>query len=134
FRVIDVVDGKVIFAPRGCSYVALSYVWGNQPGNVRASKTHMKNTADGESYLEIPGEGVPQTVRDAISVTKMLGERFLWVDALCIVQDDWEELRETIGAMDVIYAAATLTIVAASGTDSSSGLSRAFPSSHRTEQ
>lgn len=59
----------------------------------------------------------------------MLEERFLSVDALCIVQDRAEELAATLGAMDDIYAAGTLTIVASSGTNAGTGLAGALPSS-----
>ncbi|KAI1364065.1 heterokaryon incompatibility protein-domain-containing protein [Xylaria arbuscula] len=134
FRLIDVLEGRVVEAPQGCSYIALSYVWGACTGVVRASRSHLKKTLEGETYLDIPNAGIPRTVQDAMRVTEMMQERFLWVDALCIVQDDAEELAATLGAMDAIYAAATLTIVAASGTDAGTGLYGALPSSRHANQ
>ncbi|KAI3316950.1 heterokaryon incompatibility protein-domain-containing protein [Xylariaceae sp. AK1471] len=136
FRLIDVWDRKIIDAPEGCSYVALSYVWGQLPGVFRAKKNDIKATINdsGAAYLEIPKEGVPKTVQDAMRVTAMLGERFLWVDALCIIQDDVEELAATLRAMDMIYAAANITIVAASGTNAMYGLPGALPRSRQTSQ
>lgn len=48
---------------------------------------------------------------------KDLGERYLWVDALCIVQDNQEEMTKQIRQMDRIYGRALLTIVSASPED-----------------
>ncbi|KAI9768672.1 MAG: hypothetical protein M1839_003980 [Geoglossum umbratile] len=65
---------------------------------------------------------IPTTVRDAIEVVKALGERYLWVDSVCIAQDSAEDKRHVIGNMHMIYSSATLTIVAADGKDAEAGL------------
>lgn len=65
---------------------------------------------------------LPQTIQDAITLTERLGERYLWVDALCIVQDDLEDLQRQTAAMDSVFSGATLTIAAAAGDDSNHGL------------
>jgi hypothetical protein len=56
-----------------------------------------------------------------MELTRKIGERYLWVDALCIIQDSLDEQAQ-IGAMDSIYQNSLLTIVAASGEDSNAGL------------
>lgn len=62
-RMVDVVERRVVPCPPGCVYAALSYVW----GGVRAE----------EGALE---EGtLPQTIEDAITATRELGLRYLWV-------------------------------------------------------
>lgn len=138
FRLIDVQNRRIVDAPKGCSYVALSYVWGQVPGVYRTRKSDLKfapgDNNSNATYLDIPDQGVPKTIQDAMRVTAMLGERFLWVDALCIVQDDAEELPATLKAMDIIYKAAIVTIVAASGTDAAAGLPGALPQSRKTNQ
>lgn len=53
----------------------------------------------------------------------------MWVDAVCIAQDDETEKTATIGIMDRIYASAILTIVAASGVDGNAGLAGVQPDS-----
>jgi len=52
------------------------------------------------------------TIRDAMVLTERLGERYLWVDALCIVQDSEAAKQQTLRDMGRIYAQSKLTIVA----------------------
>lgn len=73
-RVIDCEQNVVVSAPRQCSYIALSYVWG----------THSRVTED----LGSP----PKTVADSIYLTKQLGHRYLWIDKY--VRTCYEEIRE----------------------------------------
>ncbi|KAL9624258.1 MAG: hypothetical protein Q9160_001505 [Pyrenula sp. 1 TL-2023] len=64
----------------------------------------------------------PRTVRDAIQVTRRLGLRFLWVDSLCIVQDDKIDWAKEAASMSDIYANSTLTIAAVGASDNGKGL------------
>jgi hypothetical protein len=88
-------------------YTALSYCWGSQE--------FIKTTSDSISrwMIGIPWIQLPKSIQDAIIVTYQLGLRFLWVDALCIVQDDEDDKAIEISAMAQIYGQAEVTIVAA---------------------
>lgn len=86
-----------------------------------------------EEYIPLQMDRLPQTVRDAITVVRIIGERFLWVDALCIVQDDETEKMASISAMDQIYRCAALTIIAASGADANAGLIGVNPGSRNIQ-
>lgn len=66
---------------------------------------------------------MPVTIQDAISLCAQLGERYLWVDSLCIVQDTPDK-HSQIQQMDQIYHNAALCIVAATGRDANAGLAR----------
>jgi ankyrin repeat protein len=55
---------------------------------------------------------LPAAVRDAMVLVQKIGERYLWVDCLCIVQDD-EKTREQVDRMGDIYSGAYFTIIAA---------------------
>lgn len=63
-RVIDVQTQTVIRAPDNCNYLALSYVWGKP------------TDSDLSDDLRKP----PLVIEDAISVTRTLGYKYLWVD------------------------------------------------------
>ena len=65
---------------------------------------------------------VLKTISNSIEATGMIGARYLWVDSLCILQDDEEEKLAQIQKMDKIYTNSLLTIVAASGTHADAGL------------
>jgi hypothetical protein len=70
---------------------------------------------------------LPRTIADAMTLVSQIGERYLWVDSLCLVQDD--ELDKACGVqkMDLVYQGAILTVVAASGMDSNTGLPELHP-------
>ena len=66
---------------------------------------------------------LPRTIVDAIRVTLNLGIQYLWVNSLCIPQDDADELARQLGVMDLVFSNAELVIVAAAGCDADHGLS-----------
>jgi Heterokaryon incompatibility protein (HET) len=68
------------------------------------------------------GHILPKTVQHAIELVKALGERFLWIDALCLIQNDTVAMWRGIEAMDLIYEKAALCIIAASGDNANAGL------------
>jgi hypothetical protein len=68
------------------------------------------------------GDIVPRTIRHTIALIQRLGVPYLWVDCLCIVQDDEENLHRQLQDMASIYASAYVTIVAANGWDADHGL------------
>lgn len=89
-------------------YLALSYVWGN------SEQAHQTTTSNVSAYERgINPRMLPQTLRDAIRVTHMLGFRSLWVDSLCILQDSPQDKAQEISGMHHIYRNAQLTIMAA---------------------
>ncbi|KAI9766748.1 MAG: hypothetical protein M1839_004779 [Geoglossum umbratile] len=99
-------------------YIALSYVWG--------SSQTLVLTSENAEALAAPGavntESLPQTIADALYLADRLGVDYIWVDALCILQDDEEDKKLQIGIMSTIYRAAFFTVIAAKGADSDAGL------------
>lgn len=109
---IDTQRKCIVSAPADAQYLALSYAWRAIP----YSQFHQLKVGTMDDLHEagsLSRNDVPQLVWDAITLCHDLGERYLWVDRLCIVQDDVKVMRSQIMAMDVIYSAAHLTIVAA---------------------
>lgn len=79
-RLVDVKNKCIVKVEQACRYIALSYVW----GKLKFLQLRLENV----SLLETPGmlgsqdAVVPRTLWEAMSLTEMLGERYLWIDAL----------------------------------------------------
>ena len=122
-RLVDVRRRCIVIAPDDCGYVALSYTWGDPRKN-----KHLKLTKDTLRLLQSEGalsdgnEDVPTTIKDALYLADLLQERYLWVDAICIQQDDEDDKKVQIPNMDKIYGCAKLTIVAGAGSNAWAGL------------
>ncbi|KAG4442823.1 hypothetical protein IFR05_001704 [Cadophora sp. M221] len=122
-KVIDVEKRCVVPAPPNCRYMALSYVWGD-PDEVKSRLWLMKMTNVAKSQLDngLNFNLLPTTIRDSMELVSKIGERYLWVDALCIVQDDEKEVVEQTSQMDLVYACALATIIVATGENAEAGL------------
>ncbi|KAF4781816.1 hypothetical protein HER10_EVM0003646 [Colletotrichum scovillei] len=96
-------------------YVALSYCWGLD----QTIKTTTVNLARHQRGIEV--RNLPKTIRDAIHVTRQLGVKLLWVDSLCIVQNDPALLAREVGDMAHYYANSIITISAAVAKSCSEG-------------
>jgi hypothetical protein len=103
-----------------CDFVALSYVWGE--GMDESSVTCKSNIEELEVAGSLSPARLPQTLEDAMRVCEQLQERYLWIDRLCIIQDDTEDKARQIKAMDKIFSAARFVIVAAYGDGVNFGL------------
>lgn len=105
FRLVDSVPGEKL------QYAALSYCWGGD----QAYKTTKANRQAYYQESGIPHDALApfKTITDAIYVARLLGLSYLWIDSLCIVQDDDEDKGREIGKMQDIYAGAYVTISAA---------------------
>jgi hypothetical protein len=101
-------------------YLALSYVWGEtKPLGLR--KANLNQLTKPNSLRECFGE-LSNVVRDAMTFTQKLGERYLWIDTLCICQDNYASKKVQIDTMNIVYAKAAMTLVALEGHDASYGL------------
>ncbi|KAH8755667.1 heterokaryon incompatibility protein-domain-containing protein, partial [Diaporthe sp. PMI_573] len=133
FRLIDVIDGRLILQKKPCEYVALSYVWGQAASfNLCTNNENLLDLCQPSSFYKPYNEhGVcrrlPKTIADAMSLCRSIGQRYLWVDSFCIVQDDVEEKRRLIHGMNRVYENANLTLVALSGVDADAGLAGISP-------
>lgn len=100
------------------SYIALSHCWGTGrmfKTTIASKKQRMRNIRLTE---------LPRTFRHAITVTRKLDVRYLWIDSLCIIQDDAEDWALQSAEMAAIYSNSYLTIAASFARDSSRGLFR----------
>lgn len=112
-RFVDVVERCIVeHSPDSVTWVALSYCWGGPQNHSLQTKNLHLYQQPGSLIDDI----LPQGIVDAMTLTRTLGERYIWVDSLCIVQDDDKDKLLFIAAMGTIYAHATVTIVNAANT------------------
>ena len=120
---ISVSRKCLVKAHSGEKYVALSYVWGASCSQFRTTKANL-------TFLQCEGslretrtrDHLPNTIHRAMHFTSLLDVDFLWVDSLCIVQDDPIHAASQINSMASIYSNSYLTLCAADGVDAESGL------------
>jgi hypothetical protein len=120
FRLINLHASCIIEAPAKPSYFALSYVWGPfSQTDLCATSTNIDELRKEHS---LKTAALPQTILDVMKLVSELGGRYLWVDRLCILQDDDNDKALQIPHMDSIYSLAELTIIAASGSGAHDGV------------
>lgn len=106
--------------PLDTEYLTLSHRWDESPALILSEKTiHELSSAVSLPLLNDPST---QTFQDAIKLGRAVGFRYLWIDALCIKQDDPEEKKEEIGRMSQIYTNATANISATGSRKAADGL------------
>lgn len=106
------------------SYTALSYVWGTKP-----TLRLLKSTRS--AFLEnIPYNDLQKTMQDAVRATCALGITNLWIDALCIVQDDDADKETELPHMNEYYQHASAVISASGASDAHMGFLTDQPSAN----
>ncbi len=131
-RLIDVKKMCIVKAPNHSRYMALSYVWGN--AKIFQLTMHNKSSMEKTFSLSKRTDILGQTLLDAIQLVDSLGEKYLWCDQLCIVQDNSKEKSEQISQMSLIYAHAVLSIIAAGGSNADAPLPGLRPCSRSIVQ
>ncbi|KAF8849933.1 HET-domain-containing protein [Acephala macrosclerotiorum] len=113
-----------------CRYVALSYVWGG-PQEFKLETSNADRLAGQGSLCN---GTLPQTIEDAIFLTQSLELQYLWIDALCIIQDDDADKEVQIASMSQIYGFSFITLVAASAASVHGGIPGLRKGSRSAEQ
>lgn len=115
---IRVIETKMA-QDENMSYAILSYCWGPKSATIDAYKTGSENIQ--QRLVGCSLSDFPKTIQDAAKVTRALQLRYLWVDAICILQDQKEDLERILDDIRGFYARATIVIAAASAAHSSAG-------------
>ena len=103
---------------RGGRYIALSHCWGstgNRP--LRTTARNLESHQDG-----IPFENLPKTFQDCVEFSQCMGIRYVWIDSLCIIQDDHQDWLSEAAKMRDVYKNAALVVGASGAKDSTEGL------------
>jgi Heterokaryon incompatibility protein (HET) len=121
-RVIDVaLEGNrepFLWETKGATgqYATLSYCWGKSP-QLKTTKGTL-----GEFMEALPTRDISSAALSAIEICKELRIPYIWVDALCIIQDDEDDWLREVGKMCDVYSSSYLTIAAAATSDNTYGI------------
>ncbi|KAK0702794.1 heterokaryon incompatibility protein-domain-containing protein [Lasiosphaeris hirsuta] len=99
-------------------YFTLSHRWGTSHF-LTLNKTNFSHLHSG-----FPVSDLPKTFQDAVAITLKLGIRYLWIDSLCIIQDEREDVNREIPTMNQVYGNSALNLAATGTGVSSNGLFR----------
>jgi Heterokaryon incompatibility protein (HET) len=93
-------------------YVAFSHCWGGRlpPEKIREHSTTPKNLNERLDGFNI--SSLPQQFQDAVKATQELGKKYLWIDSLCIIQEDPQDWEREVKKMETVFAGAYCTIAA----------------------
>ncbi|KAF7553083.1 hypothetical protein G7046_g7209 [Stylonectria norvegica] len=119
---------KLVTVDKELQYFALSHRWGPNE-TFKARERNFKMLAE-EGVLVAE---LPKTYREAVEATRSLGYGYLWIDSLCIVQDNKDDWHEEARRMACVYGNSVCTITALDARDSNAGL-LASPSAEAVSQ
>jgi Heterokaryon incompatibility protein (HET) len=97
-------------------YACLSHCWGSVRPSCRTTSATLEANQRG-----IDWDTLPATFQDAIDFTRRLGLQYIWIDSICIVQDNLEDWKEQSSLMPNIYENAYITLCATGSSDDSKG-------------
>ncbi|KAH6697289.1 hypothetical protein F5X68DRAFT_238664 [Plectosphaerella plurivora] len=106
------VDGEDM---RTSAYFALSHCWGHGPRFCL-----LKGNLD-DFRQTIREKDLPKSFQDAVTVTRGLTYRYLWIDSLCIIQDDDDDWKREAGRMQEVFSNALCVLAASSASSSAQG-------------
>lgn len=116
-------------AEKNAKFVALSHCWGDSLKRIkRIPKTKIATL---EQHLDhINWDGLTETFKDAILVTRRFGVRYIWIDSLCIIQNDEHDFAKEVSRLVSIYGHSFVVLAATRGETGDAGLFHDRPSDH----
>jgi hypothetical protein len=112
---------NTINIPPQSHYAALSYCWGDTAADEQITTT-VSNLNDHRKG--IPMSELHKTIAEAVIVTRRLKIPYLWIDALCIIQNDKVDFAHEVNNMGVIYSSAYVTLAVSNSPGCGSGFLR----------
>lgn len=114
FRLVDLERACIVEASLDSRYVVLSYV--GVEGKLKLTSANYEQLS-AEGVLADPNihTALPAVIRDAFGLVQAIGERYLWVDALCLLHDDKDDINVGVSLQYAVFRHSLFTIVAAAG-------------------
>jgi Heterokaryon incompatibility protein (HET) len=110
-RIVEILDNEdacLVFGANESDsfYVTLSYCWGGPQEFALTAKT----MAEKQKGFKI--SSLPATLKNAISVARELGIKYIWIDSLCVIQDSKDDVYRELPYIASYYRNSYLTISA----------------------
>ncbi|KAF1964817.1 HET-domain-containing protein [Bimuria novae-zelandiae CBS 107.79] len=105
-------------------YMTLSHRWG-APTQHRKFCTYRSNIAQHRLGMNIAD--FPKTFQDAVKIARALGIKYLWIDSLCIIQDDEQDWETESKLMEQVFSCAYITVAASCASGTTDGFLRTRP-------
>ncbi|PSN72530.1 HET-domain-containing protein [Corynespora cassiicola Philippines] len=117
-RILDLRNDTIVLREdvRPLKYACLSHCWGSGKNIYKTTRKTLSSHCCSIGLRELP-----KTFQDAIQVCRDLDIAFLWIDSLCIVQDDNEDWQNQAGQMAGIYQNAVVVIAASKASEPTEG-------------
>ncbi len=96
-------------------YATLSHAW----GSLKFFRLEKETLTDLQEC--VPEKQLTKTFRHAIHITRSLGLEYLWIDSLCIIQDDEQDWLRESDLMSSVYGGSAINIAAADSLDGDGG-------------
>ncbi|KAK1251748.1 hypothetical protein MKX07_007227 [Trichoderma sp. CBMAI-0711] len=103
-RLVESGDGDKDEKPQ--PYLALSYCWGRKAPSLVTTKSNYAHLK-----CSIPINSLPKLYRDAVRLAQVLGVKYIWIDALCIIQDDLDDWERESQMMADIFRNSLVTVI-----------------------
>ncbi|KAF4436050.1 hypothetical protein FACUT_6741 [Fusarium acutatum] len=113
---VQLVEVKSATNLRDVDYLILCYCWGNGNEKSKTTETNVETRLRGFAVSDLS-----KTIQDAILLTRLMGFRYLWVDAICIIQGPTGDFRSESPRMGDYYSNAACCISASVAEDSREG-------------
>lgn len=116
-KIINHAEEVILYDSNGTNgqYAALSHCWGSTQ-TITLNNNNIEKLRNGIKVCNLP-----QTFQDAIWLSNQLGIPYLWIDSLCIIQDDPADWGRESARMCDVYGGSHLTIAACRASNSQDG-------------
>src|ERR1700761_5572226 len=108
---------KLVEPRSSVDWICLSHRWGGKSPKCLTKRSNYEKQLKGISW-----DDLPSTFQDAVTFSRRLGHQYLWIDTLCVIQDDDDDWRRESSRMADYYGGSALTLSATSAVDCDSGL------------
>lgn len=103
------------------NFATLSYCWGSREEHEKNTPLQLNASTKRLLRAGIPASRLPLTLRQAVAVCRQLDLEYIWIDALCIIQDDPSDWAAEARKMATVYSMSKITIIATGAASSYDG-------------